>query len=399
MDWRKRVVFSAGLEPSSMNRFDCRVLQPTHSKAEGRGIAETFLFESEQISVLINGSTGLVDSYRVDGVEFVGKNAFAPIVIQDSADPWGMKARRFGRPLGRFQLLSPQEGAELSGIPGSNLESVRIIEDGEVRTVVEAVFGYNRSTLCQRYFLPKGGTELGVELRVYWNEKDKMLKWILPCPWSSARCIRQVAFGSEELPGDGEEAVFQKWAALVSDPEKKALTCINDGIYGLDFSGEELRFSLLRSPAYSALPSEGELEMPKDRFLPRIDQGERTFTFWVRGGDLEQRLQQVGREAAVHNEPPFLLPFHPAGRRNKVQPLIELHDEVIELSAFKQAHTSEDFIVRLFEPTGKSRSTVMELPCLGIRKKLHMKGFEVKTYKLSPEAGTLEEVSLPEHEL
>jgi alpha-mannosidase len=238
-----------------------------------------------------------------------------------------------------------------------------------------------------------------VELTVYWNEKNKMLKWILPCAWSSARCIRQVAFGREELPGDGDEAVFQKWAALVSDPEKRVLTCINDGIYGLDFNGDELRFSLLRSSAYSALPSDGGLEMPKDRFLPRIDQGERRYTFWVCGGSLEQRLQQVGREAAVHNEPPFLLSFHPAGRRNKVQPLIELHDDVIELAAFKQAHASDDFIVRVFEPTGKSRSTVMELPCLGIRKKLRLKGFEVKTYKLSPEAGALEEVSLMEHEL
>jgi alpha-mannosidase len=399
MDWRKRVVFSAELEPSCMNRFDCRVLQPTSSSSAGRGIREDFLFESEQIAVLINGKTGLVDSYRVEGAEFAGKNAFSPVVIQDDADPWGMRAHRFGRPLGRFELLSPEAGAELSGIPGSNLESVRIIEDGEVRTVVEVVFGYARSLLCQRYFLPKRGTELRVELRVYWNEKDKMLKWVLPCPWSSARCIRQVAFGSEELPGDGEEAVFQKWTALVSDREKKALTCINDGIYGLDFSGEELRFSLLRSPAYSALPSEGKLEMPKDRFLPRIDQGERTFTFWVRGGDIGQRLQQIGREAAVHNEPPFLLPYNPAGRRKKVEPLIELQDEVIELSAFKQAHTSEDYIIRLFEPTGKSRSTVMEIPCLGIGKRLRMKGFEVKTYKLSPEAGTLKEVSLTEHEL
>ena len=52
----------------------------------------------------------------------------------------------------------------------------------------------------------------------------------------------------------------------------------------------------------------------------------------------------------------------------------------------------------MFEPTGQSRSTVMELSCLGIKKRLGMRGFEVKTYKLSPEAGTPEEVSLTEHE-
>jgi alpha-mannosidase len=399
MDWRKRVVFSAGLEPSSMNRFECRVLPPARSRGRGRRIRKTFLFESEQISVSINGKTGLVDSYRVGGIEYTGKDAFSAVVIQDDADPWGMRAHRFGRPLGCFELLCPEAAAELSGVPGSTMDPVRVVEDGEVRTVVEAVFGYAGSSLCQRYFLPKHGTELRVELTVYWNERDKMLKWVLPCPWSAARCIRQVAFGAEELPGNRDEGVFQKWAALVSNSNGSALTCVNDGIYGLDFSGKELRFSLLRSPAYSALPSKGELEMPKDRFLPRIDQGEHRFTFWVCGGSMEQRLQKVGREAAVHNEPPFLLPFRPAGRDDEVRPLIELHDQIIELSAFKQAHASEDFIVRLFEPTGQSRSTVMELPCLGIRKRLRLKGFEVKTYKLSPGAGTLEEVSLTEREL
>jgi len=199
-----------------------------------------------------------------------------------------MTAHRLSRQLGRFELLPPEQGAELSGIPGSTLSSVRIIENGEVRTVVEALFGYAHSFLCQRYFLPKQGRELKIELRVYWNEKDKMLKWVLPCAWSSPRCVRQVAFGAEELPDDGDEGVFQKWAILISEQKNIAMSCINDGIYGLDFGDGTLRFSLLRSPAYSALPSAGELEMPKDRFLPRIDQGERTFTFRVCGGELDR---------------------------------------------------------------------------------------------------------------
>ena len=193
--------------------------------------------------------------------------------------------------------------------------------------------------------------------------------------------------------------MFQKWAILMSEQKKIALSCINNGIYGLDFSDGTLGMSLLRSPAYSALPSAGELEMPKDRFLPRIDQGERTFTFWVCGGGLEQRLQHVGREAAIHNEPPFLLSCYPAGEGKKVESLIELHDKVIELSAFKQAHACQDYIVRLFEPTGKDRSTEIEIPLLGITKTLRFKGFEVKTYKLNLESGILSEVSLTEHDL
>jgi len=399
MDWRKRIVFHAELEPGTMNRFDCRVGAPSAPVSAARGLVEDYLFETRDITVRINGSSGLVDHYRVGAVDFLGPDSFSPIVLEDTPDPWGMTVNSFGPPAGCFQLLAPEQAAELSGIPGSKLPSVRLIEDGEVRTVVEALFGYGRSFLYQRYYLPKHGRELKIEIRVIWNEKDRMLKWTLPCPWPSPRCIRQVAFGSEELPESGEEGVFQKWVLLAAEREDMALSCINNGIYGLDFDRGALRLSLLRSPAYSALPSAGKLQMPEDRFLPRIDQGQRRFTFWVSGGGLQERLRQVGREAAVHNEPPFLLSFHPAGAGRRAQPLIELHDQVIELSAFKQAHAGRDYILRLFEPTGKNRSTVIEIPSAGIRQKLRFEGFEIKTYRLDAERRVLSEVSMTEQDL
>jgi alpha-mannosidase len=404
MDWRKRIVFHARLEPSAMNRFDCRVGAPLPPETAARGIREDYLFETEEITVRINGKTGLVDCYRIGGADFLGPGAFSPVVRQDSPDPWGMTAHRFGPQIGCFELLSPEQAAELSGIPGAGLPgaglpSVRLVEDGEIRTVVEALFGYGRSFLHQRYCLPKHGRELTVEIRVIWNEKDRMLKWTLPCPWKSPRCIRQVVFGSEELPGSGEEGVFQKWALIASEQEKLALSCINDGIYGLDFNGSTLSLSLLRSPAYSALPSAGKVEMPQDRFLPRIDQGEHRFTFWVCGGEIEERLGRVGREAAVHNEPPFLLAFHPSGSGKKVKPLIELHDPVIELTAFKQSHAGRDYILRLFEPTGKARETEIEIPAALIKRKLRLEAFEVKTYRLDEERGVLAEVNLTEENI
>jgi alpha-mannosidase len=399
MDWRKRIVFRARLEPSAMNRFDCRVGAPSPPETTSRGIEEEYLFETKEISVRINGRTGLVDCYRIGGVDFLGPGAFSPVVREDSPDPWGLRAHRFGPQIGCFTLLSPQQAAEVSGIPGARLPSVRLVENGEVRTVVEALFGYGRSFLHQRYCLPKHGRELAIEIRVIWNEKDKMLKWTLPCPWKSPRCLRQVVFGSEQLSGSGEEGVFQKWVLLASEQEKLALSCVNDGIYGLDFSAGTLSLSLLRSPAYSALPSAGKLEMPKDRFLPRIDQGERRFTFWICGGEIQERLGRVGREAAVHNEQPFLLSFHPSGGGKRVNPLIELQDQVIELTAFKGTHTGGEYILRLFEPTGQHRSTVVHIPAAGIRRRLRLNPFEVKTCRLDAERRILSEVSLTEQEL
>ena len=65
----------------------------------------------------------------------------------------------------------------------------------------------------------------------------------------------------------------QKWVAAVSTVRDMALTCINDGSYGSDFPHNEIRLTLLRSPAYSAHPFGNRKTLPQDRYMPRIDQG------------------------------------------------------------------------------------------------------------------------------
>ena len=120
---------------------------------------------------------------------------------------------------------------------------------------------------------------------------------------------------------------------------------------------------------------------------------------WRSGCEIQERLGRVGREAAVHNEQPFLLSFHPSGGGKRVNPLIELQDQVIELAAFKGTHTGGEYILRLFEPTGQHRSTVVHIPAAGIRRRLRLKPFEVKTCRLDAERRILSEVSLTEQEL
>jgi hypothetical protein len=63
-----------------------------------------------------------------------------------------------------------------------------------------------------------------------------------------------VAFGVGDLPRNGNEAVAQKWVAVVDDERGFAVTCINAGTYGSDFSDDGLRLNLLRSPGYSCHP-------------------------------------------------------------------------------------------------------------------------------------------------
>jgi len=397
IEWRKKIVFRARLEPSQMNRFSCRLQRvasrtaPTLQMANGQ-----IHFQTDELEVIVNGQTGLVDRYRVRGVDFLAENAFQPLIMVDNADPWGMSARRFRDLEAAFALASPEEARRVSGVAEPALSPVRLVEDGPVRAVIEAVLHAGKSFIFQRYKLPRRGTEIEIEMRVHWLEKDRMLKLSVPTLLNPGRYLGQTAFGIAELPGHGDEAVAQKWVAVVSEADDKALTCINEGVYGSDFAEGELRLSLLRSPAYSADPVPCGPMVAQDRYVPRIDQGERIFRFWINGGKREERMNAVDREALLHNEKPFPLVYFPPGKGRPLKPFAVLSDDVVQLVALKKAEEGRGLIVRLFEPTGKARRTTLSLPWAEAKIKLTFSPFEVKTLKFIPGSKKFVEVDLLE---
>jgi len=397
LDWRKRVVFQADLEPGQMNRFDVRLevlpkkpapaLQPQDGKIS---------FLTAELEVIINCETGLIDRYRANGIDYVQPNAFVPIVIDDNDDPWETRGLSFRNVEGAFKLMSAEAGTRFSGIRGSRLDSVRVIEDGAVRSVVEALFEYGDSFIIQTYKLPKKGTEFEVQIRVHWNEKSKMLKLSIPTAFAEGKYWGQVAYGRNELPSNGNEAVSQKWLAVIDEQQDLAVTCINDGIYGSDYSDGEIRLSLLRSAGYSGHPIEDRPIMAQDRYSSRIDQGERLYRFWFNAGKASQRLDVLDREALSWNEKPFVLSFFPSGAGDLPENAISLSDSTILLTAFKRAECSDDFIIRLFEPTGEARVTTITIPALGIKQEIELGKFEIKTLKINTTSREIAEGSLME---
>jgi alpha-mannosidase len=400
LDWRKHLVFRTALEPSSMNRFDCRIeMVPKKPELPSMNVDKDFKFSNEDMTATINHKTGLIDSYIVGETEYLRPDAFLLAVLKDNADPWQQNSARYADAEGKFRLMTHEESASYSGIQGKRLDPVRIIEDGEVSTVVEAVFCFNDSFACRRYRIPKKGTEIEIRTRVNWNEKDKMLKLSIPSAVKDPIYLGQTVFGTEELSADGYEMVSQKWVALMSFDKKVMFSCINDGIYGSDLRNGQVRLSLLRSPAYSCLPINDRSLLPEDRFTPRIDQGEREYTIWINAGPADKRMEKIDREAMTKNEKPFVLSFFPEGTCNKQGSGVMLDDETIVMTAFKMSEDGKGYIVRLFEPTGCIRKTTLVIPAAGIKKELSFTGFEVKTLRIDAGSGDIHETDMNEKDL
>lgn len=400
MDWRKRVSFRAKLAPGIVNRFDVKLTRQTKRPAfenmEENGLIRV---HGKNIDWAINARSGLVEHFRVNDKDVLRQGAFKALVMADTADPWGMMTDRFDTIVGRFRILSQTKSAELSGVPckRQRLKPVRVIEDGPVRTIVEAAYGYNDSFLLLTWKLPKVGSEVELEARVFWNEKDRMLKLSVPTSLRNARYMGDVAYGRDVLPDTGCEVVAQRWTAVVSECDDLALTTVNDGTYGSSFKEGEMHISLLRSPAYAAHPLGDWPFLPDGMFRPRIDQGERVFNFWFNVGSVDERMGAIAGEAQLHNEKSMTQRFSPSGRGVRPKAFATLSNRRIQITTIKQAQDGQSWIIRLFEPTGQRQKTQLRI-AVGkpMRKNITLQPFEIKTLKLDTAFGTVVETNLME---
>ncbi len=394
MEWRKRVIIDAELPPCQVTRFDCR-LDKTRARLpiKIKPKAGKISFKNKRIEVLINSQTGLLDRYRVDGKELLKPGACRLLVMHDDEDSWGMRTDKFQKRAGSLKLLSAKRAAAVSGISAGALAPVRVIEDGLVRFVVEALFGYENSAVCLRYVIPKNGTEIRLDVRVLWNEKSRMLKLSLPTAFRSPEAIADTIFGREPIPSDGREWPMQKWAAVCDKSKDLAFTVINDGIYGSNCKNGELRLSMLRAPAYAAHPIEDNPLCAQDRFTSRIDQGEKSFRFWLNGGNSKDRMEKINFEALARNEAPMTLSYIPGGKGNEVTPLATVNDPAVVATAVKKADTDDFLILRLFESSGKKRTATVKV-MENISKQITFKPFEIRTFKIDLKNFTCDETMI-----
>ena len=379
LDWRIKTVFFADLAPSSMNRFDCQIdLVSAYEEEKGKK-AEDIVFANERISVIINGKTGLVDSYCVDGVPYLQKNSFATVIYADSADPWKMESNAYTTVKDHFMPVQERIAPQYSITeerPDEIVPAVRIVENGPVRMVVEAEFAYGKSRLIQTYILPKTGTAFEIEQRFYWNESDVMAKLMIPCTMAGDY-IGQNMFGSGQLKQDGSEQVSQKWCGLFG--EKSALTVANTATYGSHATKDTMYLSLLRAPAYAAHPIPGRSLIHEDRFVPRVDQGEHVLRFVVCGGPVQERRDCVDREAQLLNEPPYVLSAFPGGEGTRHDAFIKVSDARILLSAMNYTKQGE-LMIRLWNSSQEACSALVGIPSMDISAQITLPGSRFQTY-------------------
>ena len=253
-----------------------------------------------------------------------------------------MNVNSFKELEGEFTLMSDEEANEFAGYPNEKCPNVRIVEDGDVRIKVQAFFKYKRSVAVVEYTIPKKGAYIDVEVLMYSNEPNKMVKYELDTKLNGTP-YGETAFGYQQLDSEENEAVYHKWCGLKEGEDN--LYVVNRGIYGGSFTQSSIKLSLLRTPIYAAHPIEERTIAPHNRFTKHIDMGERSFNFRITSE------KDIAREAQIYNEQPQVLSFFPSGEGERKNSVISIDNPEIILSSVKKKDGK--YVLTLYNATDK----------------------------------------------
>jgi alpha-mannosidase len=353
--------------------------------------SEYYYFENEHLQIDISKKTGLIDRLMLDGKPYLSKNAMSIDVYRDDEDPWGMRVRGWKEKIGEFKLLSEKDGSAFSAL-NNTVSSVRVIENGKVRTIIESVFGYGDSKAFIRYIMSKSSAELDVNIHIVNTEKKKLFKLSVPYELQNTVAFAEVAFGEEPFRLNDDENAHQKYVRLES-ADGRTFSVYNNGIYSSSLGENKLLISLMRTPSYCAHPIGDTEILPQNRTSPYIEQGERDFSLRFSFGEKEV---SDGIAAQLYNEKPVCLSFFPSGEKTIEKPsFIRLEGGKIILVALKKAEKDDAYVLRLFNPTEKEASCRFISTPLSLDEPVVFSPFEVKTFRLKK--GLIQEWNLMEN--
>ena len=431
-NWRVRLSVFLQLNPWEIARLDASFVNDRGKPyIVPKANREALSFKTRRFDLAINPRTGLIDHLSLPkGPSLVKKGALCPVLFDDldhswtCGDPGKLKTFRVGAaapggdaPVATFRLATKDEAAALSP-PAQDKWSerktttahpIRIIENGTLKTVVEALFVCDASAIVRQYHIGHPEGSLEIRDRVFYNHRDKMLKLMSHLNFEVSHSLSESLYSAQERQPTPchEDQMNQRWAAVCGKQSGKAVffAIANTGSGAHSLTKTEWAVNVLRSPAYSSFninPGDARLN---NRFLPRQDQGEHEMRYEI---ILGRRFDEtaVSRTAQALNTPPIWQVYYPQGasvetkRRPNLTETVAIADEQVQIVALKKAEHGEALIVRLQDTGGKDRDITLRVkPFQGLIK-THIRAFGLITLSIKKGGKKLSwrEVNLVERE-
>ena len=339
LDWRKRIIFDAELEPMALTRYSIHV---DFEDAPKLSKTPCFTFDNGRKHIEIDEGTGLLCSYKINGVEYLGKG-FGLCSFDDNADPWGKSDEqlvRLGTKEKAFALSLQPDG------PFRGMKSVQTVEDGDIYLGVEAFFEQDNTRARILYKIYNNNDDIDIDVTLYMGDINRIVKLKLPLS-HGGELIGQTAFGTEDLFTDARENVAHRFVAV--DSGNNCVALLNRGVYGSHYENKCLYMSLVRGVTYCAYPIDQREIIPSDKFTKKVDQGENSYSF---------RLTVIPRDGLERKtsefvQKPYALNIFPVPTEHAAPAPFEvsLGGSVISMPTVKKVYGRDAMLFRLLNNT------------------------------------------------
>jgi alpha-mannosidase len=229
-------------------------------------------------------------------------------------------------------------------------DSIKLVEQGELRQTVEIQRRILNSSYTQRISLNHNSARLDFDTHIDWHERHIMLKVAFPVDVLAPQATYEIQWGNVQRPTHRNtswdwarfETCAHKWVDLSEG--NYGVSLLNDCKYGHDIHDNVMRITLLRSPT-----------MPD----PTADFGEHQFKYslYPHAGAWNEETQ---REAYLLNDPIIVyqrLMDHGSSTMDR-KPLTVIHHPTsmvsttqsnVIIETIKRAEDGNGIIVRLYE--------------------------------------------------
>jgi alpha-mannosidase len=264
----------------------------------------------------------------------------------------------------------------------SNVNSVKLVENGPVRACVETVRSWGKSRFIERAYIYRSYPRIDYDMEVHWLETGSdttdspMLRAVFPLALENPRFYSQVPFNVVERPVDGKlngrdapsylqhseaygipgedtdglEVPAQKWSDLTDG--KVGIALLNKTKYGYSYHNGELRLTLMRSAGNPDIyPNLGKYMISYSLFP---HEGDWKNGVWAEGEDFNVPVYCA--------EPPSLALVREHATRPEESSLISLDSKAVVMTGMKQSEDGNELIIRLCEIEGKEATVNLTLP-------------------------------------
>lgn len=305
--------------------------------------------------------------------DLLSASSFVNVYDDSAYDSWAHQIYSFDKKVGTFKC-----------------SDMHVTERGPVRASVRMTSVLGKNTIRQDFYVYADRSDIDVSVRVTMRDKHRIVKFGFPVNvCDSPVVISENAFGHIDRTTDNAEYPCGSWFA-VYDNDNGATIC-NDGKYSFSVDKNVCYITAQRTAIY--LDHWANVAGTRDEFCDYIDTESNEFTYRL--------CSYKGSAAAVRSAKEINNPFvsvmetFHSGSLGTVYSGIDISENNIIVTAYKEAQDKNGYILRAYECEGKRTKTRISLFVQSVDINVEFSPFEIKTFRIFDD-GRYEQTDLKE---